>query len=132
MDSRTVIGVYARVLRASGERREALACANHYTRHRLRYNAASRAYWRNKRAFKRRFAPWAHYLAGTDCDGMRWGGVTFYWTRRSAVAAEDDAWVSAEGPQHSEIISGADARALGDDCGGWVDGRDRFAEKMGY
>ncbi len=77
-----------------------------------------------------RIKPFACIGGGTDCDGMRYAGVSFHWTRRDASLAEEAFYSDAEGPCGAEIVSGREGREWQADYE--PDTRDRYAESMNY
>ena len=81
-----------------------------------------------------RLAPWIVYYAATDCDGMRYEGSRRAWTRRAALAARSHYYDGAEGPISVRVLFAYSraARSLERHGCGWEDGRDRYAEDMGY
>ena len=82
------------------------------------------------RALARSLKPWGEIGGGTDCDGMRYAGMSLHWTRANAQAALDAGYDGAEGPYGGEVVSGREARAWEADYE--PDTRDRFAESMNY
>jgi hypothetical protein len=74
--------------------------------------------------------PYGVIGGGTDCDGMRYAGMSLHWTRAAADAAVEWGYEGAEGPCGYEVVTGREAReweaAYEDDT------RDRYAESMNY
>ncbi len=79
---------------------------------------------------RQRFGSWAEISGGTDCDGMRYAGVSFHWCWRDAQAALDASYDNAEGPHGGQVVSGREGREW--EAGYVPDTRDRYAERMGY
>lgn len=77
-----------------------------------------------------RVKPFACISGGTDCDGMRYAGVSFHWTRSDAALAEEAVYYDAECPCGARIVSGREGREWQADYES--DTRDRFAEIMNY
>lgn len=73
---------------------------------------------------------WACISGGSDCDGMRYAGVEYTWSRKQAEVARDAAYAGAEGPVGASIVRGSEGRTWEADY--VPDTRDRFAERMGY
>ena len=82
------------------------------------------------RSARDRFGRHAVISGGTDCDGMRYSGVSFHWTWKGADLARDDFFVGVEGRCGARIESGREGREWR--RGYEPDTRDRFAEAMNY
>jgi len=85
---------------------------------------------RGCRELARLLKPWGEIGGGTDCDGMRYAGMSLHWTRAAAEAALEEGYDHAEGPYGGEVVTGREAREWEADY--VPDTRDRFAEAMGY
>ncbi len=85
---------------------------------------------RSCRALVRLLKPWGEIGGGTDCDGMRYAGMSLHWTRAAAEAAIEEGYNHAEGLYGAEVVTGREAREWEDSY--VPDTRDRFAESMGY
>ena len=82
------------------------------------------------RALARSIKPWGVISGGTDCDGMRYAGMSLHWTRKAAELSAKDSYNGAEGPHGADVVTGREAREW--EAGYEPDTRDRYAESMGY
>ena len=82
------------------------------------------------RALAHSLKPWGVISGGTDCDGMRYAGMSLHWTGKAAYLAAGESYDGAEGRHGARVTTGGEAREW--EAAHEPDTRDRFAESMGY
>ena len=87
-------------------------------------------YWIKYRLIRRVGVPVEAW--GTDCDGLRWASVMWFWSLESADRYIEESSQWDDGPTSRYITSRKKATENDDARDGWADGRDRYAEAAGY
>ena len=94
--------------------------------------------WRIAYRLRRYTQPYVVVSSGTDCDGMRYGGLDYYWTKWDAESSTEEAVQWADGPMYTEVyflpnpFYQGRRREYERRVHGWADDRDRYAEQAGY